>query len=198
MRIYKLSLGTDFFDDAKYNLLKTKLLVSVHPNTKPKGQSKQSQGSSFLEAKKGDLFYICRSNQSVEFIGMFVDERPLYSTLKGHEDWTERSYELLFDAKHPRGYDPKLSKWWSPDDNSTFIQIPQSEFKSFEESILKPVFEVSLKELNNAQHGMLENTTIKINEYASLQQKFSIYWRMISSVLTLALNKAYAPVSFQE
>ena len=114
MKIYKLSLGTDYFDDKKFNALAEMSLVSVYPDTKAKGQTKQSQGELYLQAKKGDLFYVCRSNQSVEIIGMFTDERPLYSQIPNHEEWVDRSYILLYKAKSPKAYDKGLDKWWTP------------------------------------------------------------------------------------
>ncbi len=175
MRIFKISLGTEFFDDSKYAELRAARLISLHPDTKSKGQSKQSQADLFLEAEKGDLFYLCRSNQRVEFIGMFTDKRPLYSIVGGHEAWVDKSYEMLFEAKNPEAYDKELNKWWSPKNNSTFTEVLDSDYKLFEESILKPVFDVSI--------GILETIYLKKNEasfksmadYFELQRKFSDY-----------------------
>ena len=124
MRIYKLSLGIDYINDQDFQQLKKKNLVSVHPNTKSKGQAHIRQGELYLQANKGDLFYVCRSNNSIEFIGMFADNRPLYSTIPNLSDWVDREYVLLYAAKDPKAYDSSFDKWWSPKNNSTFIEIP--------------------------------------------------------------------------
>jgi hypothetical protein len=42
MRIFKLSLGKNYFNEEETSQLYKHSLVSVHPDTKPKGQSKKS------------------------------------------------------------------------------------------------------------------------------------------------------------
>ena len=57
MKFFKLSHGDAFFNDNTIQVLKNANLVSVHPNTKAKGQNTKGQGEEFVDAKKGDLVY---------------------------------------------------------------------------------------------------------------------------------------------
>ena len=153
MEIYKLSLGIDYFKDEDYNFLKDRNQVSVHPNTKAKGQSNIPQGELFLKAKKGDLFYVCRSNQSVEFIGAFTEDDVVKNFSEEYESYTKdgwaiRNYKLLFDADSPRSYDQSHDRWWAPVNNSTFVKIPVEHHSEFEDKLLKPVFGKTLKDLS--------------------------------------------------
>lgn len=173
MQIFKLSLGTGFFDDAKFAKLSKSNLVSVYPDNKGKGRSKKSQADLFLEAKKGDLFYICRSNQSIELLGMFIDERPLYSTIDNHEHWTDRSYQLLWKAKKPTGYDKQYNKWWTPKNLSTFTKVKSKEVKLFQDKILKPVFDISFQDLQKKRNFEIQQSMKDINYYAKIQEDFA-------------------------
>lgn len=172
MRIYKLSLGNNFFNDQKFQQLTDQSSVCVHPETAAKGLSSTAQGEAFLQAQAGDLFYVCRSNDSIEFVGMFSDNRPFYSTLAGQEDWTERSYVLIADAIHPTIYDGNYDKWWMPKNNSTFIEIPGSDFADFESSILRPVFEMTLEEIFNRRNQEVGQRSKNANDYLEMQKRF--------------------------
>src|SRR5690606_22103455 len=95
MQILKISHGKDFFSNEYVDLI-NKELACVHADTKAKGQSHSTQFEFFKNAKKGDVFYICFSNDSVDVIGMFIDERPLIDPEE--EMWIYRKYETLFSA----------------------------------------------------------------------------------------------------
>jgi len=175
MRLYKISLGNEYFNDKSIKFLSSKKLITVHPDTSAKGQSYITQGENFLTTKKGDVFYACRSNKSILFIGMFTDSRPLYSLLDGFSDWTDKSYEILFESKNPSDYDNGFDKWWSPKNNSTFIEVPKTDFKVFETNFLKPVFDISLEQLIEKRKAELTKIDINIEQLAELQQRFQNY-----------------------
>lgn len=173
MRIFKISHGTDYFSDDVFATLRQQRLVSVHPATKAKGTAKQTQADLFREAEVGDVFYLCRSNQAVELMGMFTDKRPLYSSAEGHQDWVDRSYELLYSATDSQAYDKQLDKWWTPKNNSTFTEVPRGEWSTFEKAVLQPVFSVSLAGLQEKQAAALLAEAKSIEDYAQLQESFA-------------------------
>lgn len=173
MKIFKLSLGKQHFNDAKLKDLLDKGLVSVHPSTLAKGQKSETQGQLFLEVDKGDVFFVCRSNQSVEYIGMFTDKRPLFSIIEDHEDWVDKSIEYLFFAEESNDYDKKLDKWWSPKNNSTFIEIQHHDYDLFEKKILNPVFKITLAELEDKRNESLNSLSFTIEDCLEKQNYFS-------------------------
>lgn len=170
MKIYKLSLGKKHFSDDDFKTLTNNNLVCVHPDTG------KGEGPDFVNAHKGDVFYVCRSNDTIEFIGMFVDSRPLCSILpnKNHEDWADREYVLLFDAKNKTSFDKELNTKIMPRFQSTFTHIPKGEFELFEKEILRPVFDISINELETKQKDLLESFTKNINYYTKLQEHYAL------------------------
>lgn len=174
MNIYKLSLGKEYFANNAYSNLYDNNLVCVHPGTPAIAQSRVSQGDAFLNAERGDLFYVCRSNDSIEFIGMFMDERPMFSLLEGKSDWTDREYIKLIDAVNNTNYDRDYKKWWTPKGVTTFHQIPEHELVDFEERILRPIFDISNQELNLSMEEALNNTVKNIEYYAKLQEHYTV------------------------
>ena len=196
MKIYKLSLGGDYFDDKNIKILKTENLVSIHPNTPAKGQSSVKQGEIFLKAKKGDIFYVCRSNSTIEFIGMFIDERPLFSIIPQHEEWVDREFVLIADAKSPSEYDKSFDKWWSPKNNSTFTEVAKSDNSLFEEKILLPVFNITLDVIQNKRDTELVKNTFNFEKYIAMQLDFNklmnnevVLFQEINSLTNIELKK---------
>ncbi|MFZ0599020.1 MAG: AAA family ATPase, partial [Flavobacterium sp.] len=174
MKIFKISHGTSFIDIENFNLLKKKKLVTMGCETLAKGQSKETQFQKFTNAEKGDLFYVCRSNESIELIGMFIDKRHMFSSIKSHEDaWIDREYITLAYAKEPTEYNKNLGKWWAPSDNSTFIEIPNYEYNLFENEILKPVFDKELSEIINLRLNSLDKISKNMEFYQELQKNFT-------------------------
>lgn len=172
MKIYKLSHGGGYLNDDSFRLLKDKNLASLHPNTPAKGVSSKTQAEAFFESKIGDLFYVCRSNNSIEFIGMFIDERPLFSVVNGHEDWVDREYVLIANAVNPEAYNKSFDKWWSPKNVSTYIEIPNHDLSLFEQEILQPVFNNTLEDLENKRNTELEKNKPKMEDYIAMQLDF--------------------------
>lgn len=172
MKFFKLSHGDAFFNDNTIQVLKNANLVSVHPNTKAKGQNTKGQGEEFVDAKKGDLFYVCRSNNSIEFIGMFSDEQPLFSAIPEHDEWVDREYILIANAVNPSAYNKSFDKWWSPRNNSTFAEVPKSDNSLFETEILKPVFNTTFEAIKNSRNEELEKLTLSMLDYIEMQREF--------------------------
>lgn len=136
MKIWKVSHGTGFISEKENDELFQRNCVCVHPSTPAKGRSYTSQGENFENVKAGDYFYLCYSNTRIRLFGKFTGKRHS-SSLKGKEDWLEQEYELLFEATR-KGLYAGEKYWWTPNDNSTFIQV--SDNAAFEKYILQPFF----------------------------------------------------------
>jgi len=155
--IWKLSMGSQYFSNTVLAQMARLRVVSVHPDTRSKGTSNDTQGKNFLEAKRGDLFYLCISNERIVNIGIFTDDMPFFSNLAEHTDWVERSYEPLFTATNPENYNKELDKWWTPRNNSTFIEIPENSYSDFEVHFLSPAFGITLENLISARLNYLRS-----------------------------------------
>jgi len=184
-KILKISHGSSYFNTEDHEIMLINNLVSVHPDTPPKGLSNITQYDIFMSAKKGDLFFICRSNESVDVIGMFKDERPLYSFIKNHKDnrWIDREFITLFKAKNKLKYDKSGDKWWLPGNNSTCAEIKHNEFKIFEEKILSPVFDINLSDLNTKRNFELNRINNTLEDLKELQIKFKNYLNFDQSII---------------
>jgi len=157
MKIWKLSLGTNEFNNDKYKEMKKGKLVSVHTKTPAKGQSSTTQGNDFLNAKVGEVFYLCRSNNSVEFIGMFKNNKHRIN----NDEWALREYVELLESKDKSNYNNKLDKWWTPKNNSTFIRINNDDLQLFENEILLPAFDITIDKLNDLRRSSMIKIYIK-------------------------------------
>lgn len=172
MKIWKISHGTAYFTDETIALMKKNNCVSVHPDTLAKGRSSIAQGEYFIDAEKFDLFYVCRSNELVDFLGMFIDERPLYSLIPGHNDWVERQYCLIREAKKPENYNKGHDRWWSPKSNSTFIEINPDQYDEFEKEYLLPVFNFSFTDMASERNKKKREFSTNLSKIIDLQNRF--------------------------
>ncbi|WP_447767914.1 McrB family protein [Sphingobacterium faecium] len=177
MKIIKISHGTTFFSMDDHEFMIANNLVSLHPDTPAKGTSNYTQYDHFISAEKGDLFFVCRSNESVDLIGMFIDKRPLSSLLKNHYDeWVDREYVTLFTAKNKTDYNRSGEKWWLPGNNSTCAVIKEDEYSEFEKSLLKSAFEIDIKGLLTERERVLNDLKLDISEVLEIQKRFNGYF----------------------
>lgn len=142
---WKISHGNDYISEMEFSDFDKRRVVVVHKDTAAKGKSKISQGEDFLvNMKKGDFFYLCRGN-SIRLLGRIdsdeVDENP-----EKQDGWYERSYRVIAESCDTNAYTGDR-KWWTPNDNSTCISVPESELQLFEDYILKPYFDITKDEL---------------------------------------------------
>ena len=151
-RIWKISEGKDstgLSDEIKARLLERKA-VSVHGSTKAMSGMPVSQGENFLRGiHKGDFFYLCYAS-SICLLGRFTEDAatpsPEIDEERGEKGWYERTYQLLAKPLKTVPYSGQ-TKWWTPNGNSTCIEVPAEEHGLFEEWILKPYFGKSLSDL---------------------------------------------------
>lgn len=148
-KVYKVSMSPKSINDDSFNYFLENDLIVVHEDTPSKGTSSKTQGEMFLnDMNIGDYFYLCRGNTNLEIIGKITSEAISceYSNL-GDEGWLQRSYEIVAEAVNENSYNGD-QKWWTPNNNSTFIIIPRSEINDANNLIFTPFF--NLKFINQS------------------------------------------------
>lgn len=150
---WKISHGTDCITDAEAAAFDKRRVVVVHKDTAAKGKTKVSQGEDFVaNMKKGDFFYLCRGN-SIRLLCR-IDTDDVEENPEKQDGWCERSYTVIAESKDTSAYTGE-KKWWTPNDNSTCISVPESEKTLFDEYILKPYFNLTTEDLlRNDTSGM--------------------------------------------
>lgn len=156
VRIWKISEGKDstgLSDDIKAALLKRRA-VSIHGATKAMGVMPVSQGENFRNGiHRGDLFYLCYAS-SVQLLGRFTEDTatpsPEIDAQRGEEGWYERAYDVIAEPVKADLYTGPL-KWWTPNGNSSCVEVPTEEYSMFEDLILKPYFGKCLADLKSGQ-----------------------------------------------
>ena len=172
-RIYKISMGEfkreDFRDAVSNNI------VIVHKDTKPKGGSSLAQGDTFVNSiKEGDYFYLTYGNKGVELLGRFVgDPRPSRNTEMASKGWIERTFEEVASSINQSVYKAK-KKWWTPNDNSTCIEIHANELDESNKLIFKPYFKTVFRN---------EGTKIKVDEFEPEYEESKFYDAPLNTIL---------------
>lgn len=142
---WKISHGNNCITGQEANVFEKRKVIVVHKDTAAKGQSKVTQGEDFIgNMKKGDFFYLCRSN-SIRLLGR-IDSDEVNENPEKKDGWYERSYTVIAESKNINPYIGD-QKWWTPNDNSTCIVVPDGEKQKFEDLILKPYFDATVDDL---------------------------------------------------
>lgn len=148
MNLYKISHGIQEISHANHRALLANRLVSVHPG---------GQRAIFRNLAPGDVFYLCRSNQTIELIGMCTDARSRLSPFSGFDEWEFRSFEILFEAVSPQNYNRDLNKAWTPRGVSACAEVPENQYAELETAILQPAFGITRAHVQAARAQALEN-----------------------------------------
>lgn len=144
-QFWKISHGNDCISDGEAAAFDKRRVIVVHKDTAAKDKSKVSQGEDFMaNMKKGDFFYLCRGN-SIRILGR-IDYDEVDENSEKQDGWCERRYTVIAESRDINAYTGD-KKWWTPNDNSTCIPVPEGEVKLFEEYILKPYFDITVDEL---------------------------------------------------
>ncbi|WP_052107715.1 McrB family protein, partial [Clostridium novyi] len=159
-KIWKVSHGNngEFTIKQKEEYIK-KRLISVEETTG------KGQGSDFIEkAQIGDYFYLCYGSRVV-LLGVIASDAQKSQDEK-RKTWRERRYILLKNSKTDKKYDD-IKKGWSPNYNSTFKQVSDNDLGLFEQKILMPYFNITLKDLNDENieydQNVNNNNTQEVN-----------------------------------
>ena len=119
-------------------------LVLVHKDTRPMAKSKTSQGERFTDpGRLGEYFYLCHGNEepAILLLGQFSGPANVFST-RGN-GWADRPFRWIQTSKSTKRYKGEQRRW-APNNNSTFIMVPENEWNEFESAILKPYFDYEL------------------------------------------------------
>lgn len=124
-------------------------LVLVHKATPPMGHGSTGQGAHFVHKYRlGDYFYLCHGNQvpSIILLGQFTGPADILSPFinsrgEWEKGWASRRFQWIKTAVGSGKYNG-TQRWWTPNFNSTFVNIPREDFGDFEDDILWPFFEV--------------------------------------------------------
>jgi len=146
---WKLSMGPGSSGEDFKNVLMVldwvrQGLVLVHKDTRAKGISKTTQGAHFMELERvGEYFFLCHGNEepAVLLLGQFSGPANVLSA-RGH-GWADRPFKWIKTSNSPKRYKGE-HKRWAPNDNSTFVKVPENELQMFEAAILEPYFEMQL------------------------------------------------------
>ena len=159
--VFKVSMGE--FSEENFNKYYEERKILVHEDTASKGRSYISQAESFrTEIKEGDFFYLTygNGNGAIKIIGRVT------SPYVRHEDgWLERNYEVIYFNKNNIKY-TKTNKWWTPNNNSTFIRIKNDELEDANRLIFEPYFNVKFKK--NIKSNNEESFKFNNNNYKSM------------------------------
>ncbi len=172
-RVWKVSHGNngEFSEDEKVKYLR-KNIIAVHKDTG------RSQGQNFTDKMKlGDYFYLCYGSQRVVALGIVSSNaEPLEGKPEG---WMKRKYILIKKSISNERYEG-VKKGWTPNYNSTCMEIKDPELNVFQQNILRPYFDLSIKELMEQSIEELQDeeyqeipTTIA-DEYEGINQDGSI------------------------
>jgi|TARA_Y100001951_G_C11297495_1_gene276690 5-methylcytosine-specific restriction protein B len=138
-RIWKVSHSPNSINTEQRMWLEENSLLAVHKNT--------GNGSvpCFEQMSKGDIVSLGYGNQVVKIVKVISDIETQADSPLGN-DWLLRSYETIKGLPAPIKYKGK-HKRWSPRFNGTSWEVPKNEYWMFEEEILQPYYELTLKDL---------------------------------------------------
>ncbi len=127
-----------------------KKMVYIGINTGAIGNSSVTQAEHFVNAKIGDYFYLTHGNEGIYLLGQFTGAANYFNKLANddhikfaNDGYIERSFHLIKFAKDLKEYTGS-KHGWTPNQNSTFFQVPSHEYNLFEQEILKPYFDIDL------------------------------------------------------
>jgi len=141
-KFWKLSHGASLFSYDELRESIDKQLAYVHIETKGKGTQNTSQADSFINATIGDYFYLTHGNTGIYLLGQFTGPVNYFSPYS--DGWMSRKYDIIARSILREKYNGE-QKYWTPNDFSTFQEIPKGELHLFEDWILKPYFNITFK-----------------------------------------------------
>lgn len=148
---YKVSMSAKDISEEAFNYLIERNLIAVHKDTKGKGTSYETQGDTFItKMNVGDYFYLSRGNQRFVLIGKISGSaEPCEFEDLGDDGWMQRKFALIKVASAEEKYEGE-NKWWTPNNNSTFITIPDSDFQLANSLIFAPYFSSVVKKIQSS------------------------------------------------
>ena len=153
--VYKISMSgkAGEIENDAFNYFMENSMVVVHKNTKAKGISKLTQGEVFIEKMKvGDYFYLCRGNRFLVCLGQIASdvEDCTYKNM-AEDGWMQRKFKIVAEAINKNSYKGE-KKWWTPNDNSTIINIPREEIQQANNLIFNQFFDIEFDTDTTTKH----------------------------------------------
>ncbi|MDH4471087.1 MAG: P-loop NTPase fold protein [Fluviicola sp.] len=181
--IYKLSHGENVITNEQHAALIAANLVVVNEETAGMGTSWMTQYGAFEGARIGDLFYLCRSNQSIVLIGKFTSYCEPCSINGIGQAWQQRRFELVANALQNKGYRGTEKTWWLPNFNSTFYRIPKDSYEKADNELFIKYFDKKINTLIN-ENRILRTKRSGSNKKASGAENHTRHAEQKSKIAT--------------
>ena len=165
--VYKISMGSLSNDELEECLRES--IIVVHKDTKGKGTSTETQADLFEAMKEGDFFYLTHGNipKGMKLLGKVTSvASESERQFTGVSGWLQRSFEVVAISVNQSAYKGAV-KWWTPNNNSTCIQIKREELKDANDLLFEPYFNTRLissseNELSQTQDPISNNENRKM------------------------------------
>jgi|GEM_PF-3746525 len=142
-RVFKVSMSPkkNEINDTDFGELLKNNLISLSNKTRSIGAAKRTQAETFIdEMNIGDFFYLCRGNKKVICIGEIIgDSSPCFISSLADRHYIQREFKVISDAVYGGKY-YNTKKWWTPNFNSTCIEIPSDDLELANQDLFKPFF----------------------------------------------------------
>lgn len=155
-RIWKVSHSPSTFTKEELDWLEQNQIITVHENTG------NGSASAFKEISKGDVVSLSYGGKIYKVVRVTSDIQYFDGPYLDNA-WMMRTYDVIKQLESPEQYKGN-SKRWSPSFNGTSWEVPKKEYWMFEEEILKPYYQLSLKDLGfeTSQISNPKKTTILV------------------------------------
>lgn len=142
--VYKISMGSLSNDEIEECLRES--LIVVHQDTKGKGTSSETQAEVFEGIKEGDYFYLTHGNipKGMKLLGKVAGRSsPSTRDFTGVGGWLQRKFDIVATSVNQTAYKGP-AKWWTPNNNSTCIQIKREDLEDANDLLFEPYFNMRL------------------------------------------------------
>lgn len=191
-KVFKVSMGSLSIEEM--DACMNQSIVVVHGDTKSKGTSSETQSEVFQNAiRMGDYFYLTHGNgpNSIKFLGRFTTACSVSSTqYDNNTGWLERGYEVVATSVNQMRYKGP-NKWWTPNNNSTCIQIRNDELPDANKLLFEPYFNTTLVASEDVAASDVKQSNEMPNPPLALNQ---IFYGPPGTGKTFKLIKEYYPL----
>ena len=158
-RIWKISLGKDYFSDASFEKYMDECTIAMGPDTPPVCGNEDQIGPFESDDRAWDVVFVCHSNQEISSLALFAPGGTFKNDAEWSIDaeWSARRIIHLAKALPNTGLTEEIKKWWSPGMRTTFVEVKPRDYDLFEEKILKEFFKMSLEELSDKRADIIRN-----------------------------------------
>jgi 5-methylcytosine-specific restriction protein B len=168
-RIWKVSHSPSVLDAQQLEWLSDNELLAIHKDT--------GNGSvpCFKQMSEGDVVSLGYGGQVVRLVQVTSGIETNPDSPLGDE-WLLRSYDTIKGLDKPVKYKGE-HKRWSPRFNGTSWEVPTNEYSMFEQEILVPYYDLTLKDLGleTIQISKIEGVKSNMNEHQKATMNQILY-----------------------